>query len=261
MFDKHFQIIEKNEDKSRFVCNHCQSIFKGHLLKNNCRHHLRVFLIYVDLQLYTTYTYEVCFFLQLKHGKIYENYLKEIKLHKKAKAVKKKEIRMSEKRGQAIDNEVKPQPERRRGNSQTQNDEEISTVSTESVDSIDKIRGRPVNVVAQDNMVEPTSSITFEHIDVNINQNDKSETDLNENSKGETFRMKDDEVATTSNENSTKIEFTKDFQRVLFTDYYRIIEKIGGKVNAECKTCKLVVNDWIAIGASARHHIRVCVTL
>lgn len=43
LFEKHFEIIEKNEDKLRAICNHCKLVFKCSMYNHNFQNHFKVF--------------------------------------------------------------------------------------------------------------------------------------------------------------------------------------------------------------------------
>ena len=44
LYEKHFRIVEKNGDKVRVVCRHCQVFLKSKLSQNGFRGHLQVYL-------------------------------------------------------------------------------------------------------------------------------------------------------------------------------------------------------------------------
>lgn len=62
----------------------------------------------------------------------------------------------------------------------------------------------------------------------------------------------------TPDENATEIGLKTDSKKFLYGEYYRIIEKNGDNVCAECKSCKLIVNDWMSTSYNKRYHLKVC---
>lgn len=48
LYQEHFRIISKNEDKLRIACNHCESVFPSWTYDHNTlRNHLRVFSLQI----------------------------------------------------------------------------------------------------------------------------------------------------------------------------------------------------------------------
>lgn len=84
---------------------------------------------------------------------------------------------------------------------------------------------------------------------------------LNQRENGETFGIKNDEIFFTHDEDAMENDFKMVFQKVMFGNYYRITEKYGDNVTAECKKCKSIVNDSFSIRKNLRSHLRVCILI
>lgn len=80
---------------------------------------------------------------------------------------------------------------------------------------------------------------------------------IKHNENDETFGIKDGELVHTSDENATEI-FDMNFKKVLFSNYYRVIGKIGNKVTVVCRSCELILNDSDSFCNKTRHHLWVC---
>lgn len=88
--------------------------------------------------------------------------------------------------------------------------------------------------------------------------NNISKIRLNQEVDGRIFGIKNDEIVCISDENATEVSFDKNFQKILFGNYYRVVKKIGNKVTAECKNCKSIMKDLVVTCHSTRRHLKVC---
>lgn len=101
-----------------------------------------------------------------------------------------------------------------------------------------------------------------------IDEEDISAVELNQETSRGTLRMQDDEIshtsdedepAYTSNENKVPLEFKTNYQRIMFGNYYRFIEKKENSVTAECKSCELILKDSYTRCDKTRLHLKVCI--
>lgn len=89
--------------------------------------------------------------------------------------------------------------------------------------------------------------------------NDVSNIEFERNADGDKFIAKEGATAQMIETNATETELSANFKKVLFSNYYRIIEKTGNKLAAECKNCKSIVRDGALKCSYTRRHMRVCI--
>lgn len=61
--------------------------------------------------------------------------------------------------------------------------------------------------------------------------------------------------------NARQIEYKFNFQKIMFENYYQILEKNENAVIAVCKSCEFILNDSIVTCSSTRYHLKVCTDL
>lgn len=109
-----------------------------------------------------------------------------------------------------------------------------------------------------DEFVEKEPTFYDEHgNEIDVNEFSTIDQDSNDG----TSEIGNSKQVNTSDENTTTIEFKAKFQKVLFHNYFRIIETNGSNVSSECKSCRLIVNDLISTCYITRYHLRVCMIL
>lgn len=86
--------------------------------------------------------------------------------------------------------------------------------------------------------------------------NSVSSLQLSQEDDDGTFGMKDD-----GQKKALQIEYQFNFQKIMFENYYQILEKNGNTVTAVCKSCAFILNDSIVTCYSTRIHLKVCTDL
>lgn len=57
---------------------------------------------------------------------------------------------------------------------------------------------------------------------------------------------------------ATEIEFNTNSEKIIFGNYYQIIEINGNHLTVECKNCKEILKDSVLIYQNIRSHMKVC---
>lgn len=78
---------------------------------------------------------------------------------------------------------------------------------------------------------------------------------LNQDGDGRTFQIKDGELVYTPEKIDG--EFKANWKKIMFRNYFRIIEMNGNKLTAECKKCEKIVNDSGPANRNIRRHLKV----
>lgn len=82
---------------------------------------------------------------------------------------------------------------------------------------------------------------------------------LNQKIDGRIFGVKNGEIVCIPDENTTETSFDTNFKRILFSKYFRVVEKIGNNLTVVCRSCELILNDSDSSCDKTRHHLRVCI--
>lgn len=91
--------------------------------------------------------------------------------------------------------------------------------------------------------------------------NNISNIKLNQNG-DEGFVIKDGELVYKPEKNGIDDEFKENWKKIMFGNYFRIIEMNGNKLTVECKNCEKIMKDSDPANRNIRRHLKVmCIVL
>lgn len=91
--------------------------------------------------------------------------------------------------------------------------------------------------------------------------NNISKIRLNQEVDGRIYGIKNGEIVCISDENATEVSFDTNSKKVLFSNYFRVVKKIGNKMTVECKNCKSIMKDSVVTCHNTRRHLKVCILI
>lgn len=110
-----------------------------------------------------------------------------------------------------------------------------------------------------DKSVEKETPFNYENGNEIYGNNNSPIVEVNLDVNNESIRtIEKDQILET---NAKEIELRANWQKVMFGNYYQIIELKGNKLIAACKNCKSIIQDVIPKCPGTRQHLKVRVLI
>lgn len=217
------------------------------------------------------------FLFQRRHAKIHKKYSKELKHHmtQNPNVVQKTTVNNVQNQSQTvyntvedmeIDEETSSVPIDFEHNyatgSQTDKKNEELIVGEMDMSGVDVgIEQGPncdwqdmeVEIVAEEGDLDEFMKEAPQFHDEHENQINESNIKHDQDANAGTLGIKEGELVY-----ATEIEFNTNSEKIIFGNYYQIIEIKGNYVTAECKNCKEIVKDSVLNYQNIRGHMKVC---